>query len=57
VDEGDRLLYEGFRRRHGDAAAARRAMQEWLDRRSADATAAKVRMLTGYRPAGDSHGE
>jgi hypothetical protein len=57
VDEGDRLLYEGFLRRHGDAAAARRAMQEWLDRRSADATAAKVRMLTGQRPARGSHGE
>jgi hypothetical protein len=57
VEEGDRLLYEGFLQRHGDATAARRAMQEWLDRRSADAVNAKVRMLAGRRPTGKPHGE
>jgi hypothetical protein len=36
VDEGDRILYESFLRQHGDATAARRAMQEWLDRREAE---------------------
>lgn len=56
VDEGGRLLYEEFFRRHGDATAARLAMQEWLDRRAFAAAAAKVRMLTG-RPTRVSHGE
>ena len=57
VDEGDRLLYAGFLRHHGDAAAARRAMQAWLDRRADDATAAKVRMLAARGSAGRSHGQ
>jgi hypothetical protein len=57
VDEGDRILYEGFLRQHGDAEAARRAMQEWLDRREADATAAKVRVLSGRGPTEEPHGE
>lgn len=56
VDEGDRLLYEGFLRRHGDADTARQAMQQWLDRRADDAAAAKARMLTDRRPARRSHG-
>lgn len=46
VDEGDRLLYEGFLRQHRDPDAARRAMIEWLERRDAEATAAKIRMLS-----------
>jgi hypothetical protein len=47
VDEGDRLLFEGFVRRCGDERSARRVMLEWLDRRDADSTAAKLRMLRG----------
>jgi len=36
VDEGDRLIFEGFLwRHHGDEAAARQAAQAWLDRRDA----------------------
>ena len=45
VDEGDCLLFESFVRRSADEQSARVAMQEWLDRRDADATAAKIRML------------
>jgi hypothetical protein len=56
VDEGDRLLFEGFIRRSGDERSARQAMQEWLDRRDADSTAAKIRMLKGRRWAERSHG-
>lgn len=56
VDEGDRLLYEGFLRRHGDASMARQAMQEWLDRRADDAAAVKARMLTDRVAARRSHG-
>jgi hypothetical protein len=56
VDEGDRILYESFLRQHGDATAARRAMQEWLDRREADATAVKVRVLSGRGPTEEPHG-
>jgi hypothetical protein len=56
VDEGDRLVYEGFLRRHGEAAA-RRAMQEWLDRRAADGVAAKARMLASPGPLMRPHGE
>ncbi|MBL6831923.1 MAG: hypothetical protein ISQ70_10965 [Pirellulales bacterium] len=58
VDEGDRLVFEGFRRRHpGDEAAARRAAEEWLDRRAAESLAVKVRMLAGCRSAEQSHAE
>jgi hypothetical protein len=32
-------------------------MQEWLDRREADATAAKVRVLSGRGPTEEPHGE
>jgi len=49
VDEGDRLVFEGFLRQHGDQAAARRAFDEWLERREADATSAKIRMLRARR--------
>lgn len=57
VAEGDRLLYEGFLRQHGEPEATRRAMLEWLDRRSADATAAKIRMLAGRSTSRHSDGE
>lgn len=56
VDEGDRLLYDVFLRRHGDAGTARQAMQQWLDRRADDAAAAKARMLIDRSPARHSHG-
>lgn len=56
VDEGDRLLYEGFLRRHGDAGTARQAMQQWLDRRADDVAPAKARMLADRVPARRSHG-
>ena len=49
VDEGDRLVFEGFLRRHGDQAAARRAFDEWLARRDEEATSAKIRMLQARR--------
>lgn len=50
VDEGDRLVFAGFlRRHHGDEAAARRAAEEWLDRRADESLAAKVRMLARCR--------
>lgn len=45
VAEGDRFLYQGFLDRHGSEEAARRACAEWLERRDADATEAKIRML------------
>ena len=57
VDEGDRLLFEGFVRRFGDEQSARLAMQEWLDRRDADATAAKIRMLRCRSSQGHAHGQ
>jgi hypothetical protein len=56
VDEGDRLLFEGFLRRSVDERSARHAMQEWLERRNAESTAAKIRMLKGRSPTGRSHG-
>lgn len=56
VDEGDRIVLESFRQRCGTDAGARQAFQEWLDRRDAEATAAKVRMLAGRRPTERSHG-
>jgi hypothetical protein len=46
-----------IREADGDATAARRAMQEWLDRREADATAVKVRVLSGRGPTEEPHGE
>lgn len=58
VDEGDRLIFAGFLRRHqGDEAAARQAAQAWLDRRNADSTMAKIRMLASCRAAEPLHGE
>lgn len=52
VDEGDRLVFEGFlRRHHGDEAAARRAAEEWLGRRAEESLAAKARMLARCRSA------
>ena len=58
VDEGDRLVFEGFlRRHHGDEAAARRAAEEWLDRRAAESLAAKLRMLGRCRSAENHHAE
>lgn len=56
VDEGDRIVLDCFRRRCGTEALARRAFQEWLDRREVESTAAKVRMLAGRRPPERSHG-
>lgn len=57
VDEGDRLVFEGFLRRHGDQAAARRAFDEWLARRDEEATSAKIRMLRARRPKEHRHGQ
>lgn len=57
VDEGDRLVFEGFLRRHGDQAAARRAFDEWLARRDEEATSAKIRMLRARRPTEHRHGQ
>jgi hypothetical protein len=57
VDEGDRIIFDGFLRRHGNEAAARRACEEWLDRRAAESTAAKIRMLKRCRPAERPHAE
>jgi hypothetical protein len=56
VDEGDQIVFDGFLRRLGDESAARRAFWQWLDRRSAETTAAKVRMLNGCQPAERAHG-
>jgi hypothetical protein len=56
VDEGDRLLYDTFLRTHGDEAAARAALGAWLQRRDADATAAKLRILSGRPPSRQPHG-
>ena len=57
VDEGDRLIFDGFlRRHHGDRSAAHRAAAEWLDRRAAESVAAKIRMLTGGRTTVRAHG-
>lgn len=52
VDEGDRFIYDGFRQRLGSEEAARQACLEWLDRRSAESLAAKIRMLKGRRSVG-----
>jgi hypothetical protein len=57
VDEGDRMIFAGFLRRHGDEAAARRACEEWLDRRAAESTAAKIRLLRRSRPGERPHAE
>ena len=57
VDEGDRLVFEGFLRRHGSESAARRASREWLERRDDGSLAAKVRMLAGRRPPERSDGD
>lgn len=57
VDEGDRLVFEGFLRRQGDQAAARRAFDEWLARRDEEATSAKIRMLRARRPKEHRHGQ
>lgn len=54
VTEGDRFLFQGFLDRHGSEEAARRAFAEWLDRRNADATAAKIRMLKASGSRGRS---
>lgn len=52
VDEGDRFIYDGFRQRLGSDDAARQACLEWLERRNAESTAAKIRMLRGSRTGG-----
>jgi len=49
VDEGDRMLLGGFRDKHGTDELAMQAFLAWLDRRSADSTAAKFRMLKRIR--------
>ena len=56
VDEGDRFIYDGFRQRFGSDEAARQACLDWLERRNAEGTAAKIRMLKGRRPA-ENHGQ
>lgn len=56
VDEGDRLVFEGFLRRHGTESAARQAAREWLDRRADDSIVAKARMLAGRRIPDPAHG-
>ena len=56
VDEGDRLVFEGFLRHHGSEPAARRAASDWLERRDAASLAAKVRMLGGPRTRERAHG-
>ena len=53
MDEGDRFIYDGFLQRLGSPEAARRACLDWLERRNAESTAAKVRMLKGRTPAAD----
>jgi len=50
VDEGDRFIYDGFRRRYATEAEVQQAVAEWLERRSAESTPAKIRMLKGRRP-------
>lgn len=56
VDEGDRLVFDGFLRRLGEESKARRAFEQWLDRRSDESIPAKVRMLRASRPAERGHG-
>jgi hypothetical protein len=48
VDEGDRMLLDGFRDKHGSDELATQAFLAWLDRRSAESTAAKFRMLKRF---------
>jgi hypothetical protein len=48
VDEGDRMLLGGFRDKHGSDELATQAFLAWLDRRSAESTAAKFRMLKRF---------
>lgn len=48
VDEGDRMLLGGFREKHGSDEKATHAFLAWLDRRSAESTAAKFRMLKRF---------
>ena len=48
VDEGDRMLLSGFRDKHGSDELATEAFLAWLDRRSAESTAAKFRMLKRF---------
>ena len=55
VDEGDRMLLGGFRDKHGTDELATQAFLAWLDRRSAESTAAKFRMLTRFS-AGKTNG-
>ena len=52
VDEGDRFIDDGFRRRLGSDKAARQAFVDWLERRHEESTAAKIRMLQGRRSRG-----
>jgi len=48
VDEGDRMLLGGFRDTYGSDELATQAFLAWLDRRSAESTAAKFRMLKRF---------
>lgn len=50
VDEGDTLVYDGFRRRYESEGDVQRAVAEWLERRAVESTAAKFRMLAGRQP-------
>ena len=56
VDEGDRMLLSGFRDKHGTDELATQAFLAWLDRRSAESTAAKFRMLKRFSE-GQADGE
>jgi hypothetical protein len=56
VDEGDKMLLGGFREKHGSDELATQAFLAWLDRRSAESTAAKFRMLKRFT-AGQTDGK
>lgn len=50
------MLLGGFREKHGSDELATQAFLAWLDRRSADSTAAKFRMLRRFS-AEQTHGK
>ncbi len=50
------MLLGGFRDKHGTDELATEAFLAWLDRRSADSTAAKFRMLKRFR-SGPTNGQ
>ena len=50
------MLLGGFRDKHGTDELATEAFLAWLDRRSAESTAAKFRMLKRFS-SGQTHGK